>query len=68
MWDYIRAHDLPYNRLHDIGYPSIGCWTCTNAAGEDADRRSGRWSRQGKTECGIHLPQLSSPLSEVVNA
>ena len=56
VWQYIRQHDLPYNPLHDIGYPSIGCWTCTRAADEDDDLRSGRWSNQGKTECGIHLP------------
>ncbi|MDE2749761.1 MAG: phosphoadenylyl-sulfate reductase [Chloroflexota bacterium] len=68
VWDYIRAQNLPYNRLHDIGYPSIGCWTCTNAAAEDEDRRSGRWSRQGKTECGIHLPLAAGPVSEAINA
>ncbi len=56
VWQYIHEHDLPYNRLHDIGYPSIGCWTCTKAAGEDDHRRSGRWANQGKIECGIHLP------------
>lgn len=56
VWRYIRDHDLPYNRLHDIGYPSIGCWTCTKAAGENANLRSGRWSKKDKTECGIHLP------------
>ena len=65
VWRYIRERDLPYNRLHDIGYPSIGCWTCTKATGEDEDRRSGRWSQRGKTECGIHLPIPSIGLSEV---
>ena len=59
VWEYIREHDLPYNRLHDLGYPSIGCWTCTKAADDSADPRSGRWSNQSKTECGIHLPSLS---------
>jgi phosphoadenosine phosphosulfate reductase len=55
VWQYVREHDLPYNRLYDVGYPSIGCWTCTKAAGEDDDLRSGRWSNRGKTECGIHV-------------
>ena len=55
VWRYIQRHNLPYNPLHDIGYPSIGCWTCTKAIAPGADRRSGRWSSRGKTECGIHL-------------
>ena len=54
LWRYIREHDLPYNKLHDAGYPSIGCWTCTKAIGADEDRRSGRWANRSKTECGIH--------------
>ena len=65
VWAYIREHDLPYNQLHEQGYPSIGCWTCTKAADEDDDRRSGRWSRRGKTECGIHLPLTSIAASGV---
>ena len=67
VWQYIREHDLPYNRLHDIGYPSIGCWTCTKAAGDDDDLRSGRWSNLDKTECGIHVP-LPSVLASGVKA
>ena len=55
LWRYIRANDLPYNALHDIGYPSIGCWTCTRATKDSDDSRSGRWANSGKTECGIHL-------------
>jgi phosphoadenosine phosphosulfate reductase len=55
VWRYIAAHDVPYNRLHDQGYPSIGCTNCTRpvAAGEDA--RAGRWSGFTKTECGLHV-------------
>lgn len=53
-WDYIRAHDLPYNTLSDRGYKSIGCWPCTRAVGDDADEREGRWADSGKTECGLH--------------
>ena len=55
VWDYIRAHDLPYNSLHDAGYPSIGCRTCTKAVRPGEDQRSGRWAGSSKTECGIHL-------------
>lgn len=61
VWDHIREHDLPYNPLHDYGYPSIGCWTCTKAVASGDDPRSGRWSGQDKTECGIHLPSIRKP-------
>jgi phosphoadenosine phosphosulfate reductase len=54
VWTYIQAHDLPYNALHDRGYPSIGCQTCTRAVSTGDDTRTGRWSGQAKTECGIH--------------
>jgi phosphoadenosine phosphosulfate reductase len=54
VWSYIHEHDIPYNALHDQGYPSIGCTHCTRkpAAGEDA--RAGRWAGREKTECGLH--------------
>ncbi len=55
VWTYIRAYDLPYNVLHDRGYPSIGCYTCTQPVEAGADGRAGRWANHGKTECGIHL-------------
>jgi phosphoadenosine phosphosulfate reductase len=51
-WTYIRQHDLPHNALHDKGYASIGCTYCTMPG----DGREGRWSGQGKTECGLHVP------------
>ena len=51
---HIRAHRLPFNRLHLQGYPSIGCWPCTRPAASDDDPRSGRWAGLAKTECGIH--------------
>ena len=54
VWRYVSKHDLPYNPLHDKGYPSIGCETCTKPAFTMDDLRSGRWSGQGKTECGLH--------------
>jgi len=55
LWTYIHAYDLPYNKLHDVGYPSIGCWSCTKSVAEGEDVRGGRWSNHGKTECGIHV-------------
>ncbi|HVU10621.1 MAG TPA: phosphoadenylyl-sulfate reductase [Phototrophicaceae bacterium] len=56
VWTYIHAYDLPYNVLHDRGYPSIGCYTCTQPVAPGEDIRAGRWANQSKTECGIHLP------------
>ncbi|MEE2787451.1 MAG: phosphoadenylyl-sulfate reductase [Myxococcota bacterium] len=54
VWRHIFAHDLPYNPLHDQGYASIGCAPCTQPTTDPTDERSGRWSGQGKTECGLH--------------
>ncbi len=51
LWRYIFDHDLPYHLLHDQGYASIGCATCTLPG----SGREGRWAGQDKTECGIHL-------------
>jgi phosphoadenosine phosphosulfate reductase len=51
VWDYIARHDIPYNELHDRGYPSIGCTHCTLPA---SDGREGRWADADKTECGLH--------------
>ncbi len=50
VWAYVRERDLPYNALHDRGYASIGCTHCTRPG----RGRQGRWSGQGKTECGLH--------------
>ncbi|MEX0773254.1 MAG: phosphoadenylyl-sulfate reductase [Balneolales bacterium] len=55
IWSYIKFYDLPYNPLHDHGYPSIGCQPCTKPTTDSDNERSGRWSGQEKTECGIHL-------------
>ncbi|MDG5787839.1 phosphoadenylyl-sulfate reductase [Evansella sp. AB-P1] len=54
IWQYIKLFDLPYNELHDKGYPSIGCSKCTFAVKEGEDLRAGRWSGLDKTECGLH--------------
>ncbi|MBX6350199.1 MAG: phosphoadenylyl-sulfate reductase [Clostridia bacterium] len=54
VWAYVLAHDVPYNPLHDQGYPSIGCMPCTTPVAPGEDPRSGRWRGAGKTECGLH--------------
>jgi phosphoadenosine phosphosulfate reductase len=54
VWRYVSKHQLPYNPLHDRGYPSIGCQPCTVPAYNEEDIRSGRWAGTGKTECGLH--------------
>ena len=53
VWRYIIEHGVPYNELHDGGYPSIGCTYCTKPVAAGADPRSGRWTDFDKTECGI---------------
>jgi phosphoadenosine phosphosulfate reductase len=58
VWAYIREHDVPYNALHDVGYPSIGCEPCTRAVAPDEDPRAGRWWWEQDAvskECGIHV-------------
>jgi phosphoadenosine phosphosulfate reductase len=52
--DYLRAHDVPCNPLHDRGYPSIGCVPCTTPVAMHEDGRAGRWRGRSKTECGLH--------------
>lgn len=54
VWSYILSNGVPYNPLHDQGYPSIGCTHCTRAVKPGEDPRAGRWSGQNKTECGLH--------------
>jgi phosphoadenosine phosphosulfate reductase len=56
VWDYIRQHDVPYNRLHDEGYPSIGCNPCTRAIAPGEHPRAGRWWWESpeQKECGLH--------------
>jgi phosphoadenosine phosphosulfate reductase len=58
VWEFILDHEIPYNPLHDRGYPSIGCWPCTRSVEAGADERAGRWAGTGKTECGLHVIQL----------
>lgn len=55
VWGYIVKNEVPYNELHDRGYPSIGCWPCTRAVADGEDERSGRWAGTSKKECGLHV-------------
>jgi phosphoadenosine phosphosulfate reductase len=57
IWHYIRSHAVPYNPLHDKGYPSIGCEPCTRAIQPGEDVRAGRWwwENPDTKECGLHV-------------
>ena len=57
VWAYIQENGVPYNALHDRGYPSIGCAPCTRAVKPYEDERAGRWwwESAGKKECGLHV-------------
>lgn len=57
VWGHLYAHDVPYNALHDQGYPSIGCHPCTAAVLPGEDARAGRWRGKSKNECGLHVIQ-----------
>ena len=56
VWDYIKANAVPYNKLHDKGFPSIGCQPCTRAVQPGEDIRAGRWwwENPDQKECGLH--------------
>ncbi len=56
VWDYIKSRHIPYNPLHDQGYPSIGCQPCTRAVKPGEDIRAGRWwwEQPEQKECGLH--------------
>lgn len=59
--NFVKKHNIPYNSLHDKGFPSIGCQPCTRAVKEGEDARAGRWwwEHADKKECGLHIS--SSP-------
>lgn len=57
VWEYVQSHNVPYNELHERGYPTVGCTHCTRPVegsqiGEYT--RAGRWTGTTKTECGLH--------------
>ncbi len=56
VWDYIKKNDVPYNKLHDLNFPSIGCLPCTRAVAPGEDVRAGRWWWESpeEKECGLH--------------
>ncbi len=56
VWEYIKGHNIPYNKLHDQGFPSIGCAPCTRAVLPGEDVRAGRWwwETPEQKECGLH--------------
>jgi phosphoadenosine phosphosulfate reductase len=58
---YIKQYNIPYNTLHDKGFPSIGCLPCTRAVQPGEDFRAGRWwwEDQSKKECGLHAIELN---------
>jgi len=55
VWAFVMKHDVPYNPLHDQGYPSVGCWPCTRPVQAGEDDRAGRWAGKVKKECGLHV-------------
>ena len=57
LWDFIKANNIPYNSLHDKGFPSIGCQPCTRAVKPGDDIRAGRWwwENPDQKECGLHV-------------
>ena len=58
-WEYIKKNDIPYNKLHDHGFPSIGCEPCTRAIKSGETFRAGRWwwESDSQKECGLHADQ-----------
>ena len=56
VWNYIKENKVPYNKLHDNGFPSIGCEPCTRAIKQGEDIRAGRWwwENPEHKECGLH--------------
>ncbi|TXH70251.1 MAG: phosphoadenylyl-sulfate reductase [Thiothrix sp.] len=55
LWAYVKEHQVPYNKLHDQHFPSIGCAPCTRAVAVGEDERAGRWWWENyNQECGLH--------------
>lgn len=70
VWHYIRTHEVPYNALHDRGYPSIGCEPCTRAIQPGEDIRAGRWwwESADQKECGLHVVTNADGTTQLVRA
>jgi phosphoadenosine phosphosulfate reductase len=69
VWQYLRAHRVPYNRLYDQGYRSIGCAPCTRPVQPGEDARAGRWwwEQAAHKECGLHVaaPAAKTPFPRI---
>lgn len=61
-WKYTKENFVPYNKLYDVGYASIGCAPCTRAIEPGEDQRAGRWwwENPEHKECGLHLPTMKT--------
>jgi len=61
VWEYLKQNDVPYNKLHDRFYPSIGCAPCTRSVTPGEDIRSGRWwwENPENKECGLHVGKIT---------
>jgi phosphoadenosine phosphosulfate reductase len=61
LWAFVHKHNIPFNRLYDQGYTSIGCAPCTRAIQPGEDQRAGRWwwENPEHKECGLHSPMRS---------
>jgi len=59
VWGHLYANDVPFNPLHEQGYPSIGCTPCTSQIVPGENLRAGRWRNAGKRECGLHVAEKS---------
>jgi len=67
IWEYIRIKNIPYNKLHDKGYPSLGCVHCTTSVKEGESHRAGRWRNKNKTECGLHFGYKNGKIQVLKN-
>lgn len=61
VWKFVLDNNIPYNKLHDEGYQSIGCRPCTRPTGAGDDERAGRWAGTAKKECGLHVIEPPAP-------
>jgi phosphoadenosine phosphosulfate reductase len=67
IWEYVRSRKLPYNPLHDLGYPSIGCAPCTRAIEPGQEQRAGRWwwENPETRECGLQPRRTPGSISDL---
>ncbi len=70
VWDYIKSNDIPYNKLYDMGYTSIGCAPCTRPVKPGEPLRAGRWwwEKEAPKECGMHCSILTGGFEKELHA